>query len=147
MQRSRTTSTPRSGFFSSVRTSSRSSSTFVAMPRRSSSSRRSFSSTRTRERSTPTVRLFTPVFFGLRREGERDRRRARHLELGAAIGAGDDLALHCVGAHGHVGVAFRALARRGHQRGLPQLVSQEGFEPTTKGLRVPCSTAELLARN
>src|SRR5438045_52707 len=25
-------------------------------------------------------------------------------------------------------------------------VSQEGFEPTTKGLRVPCSTAELLAR-
>lgn len=24
-------------------------------------------------------------------------------------------------------------------------VSQEGFEPTTKGLRVPCSTAELLA--
>jgi hypothetical protein len=26
------------------------------------------------------------------------------------------------------------------------LVSQEGFEPTTKGLRVPCSTAELLAR-
>ena len=26
-------------------------------------------------------------------------------------------------------------------------VSQEGFEPTTKGLRVPCSTAELLARD
>ena len=25
-------------------------------------------------------------------------------------------------------------------------MSQEGFEPTTKGLRVPCSTAELLAR-
>ena len=25
-------------------------------------------------------------------------------------------------------------------------VSQEGFEPTTKGLRVPCSTAELLAQ-
>ena len=24
-------------------------------------------------------------------------------------------------------------------------VSQEGFEPTTKGLRVPCSTTELLA--
>ena len=24
-------------------------------------------------------------------------------------------------------------------------MSQEGFEPTTKGLRVPCSTAELLA--
>ena len=25
-------------------------------------------------------------------------------------------------------------------------MSQEGFEPTTKGLRVPCSTAELLAQ-
>src|SRR5438445_8240428 len=147
MQRSSTTSTRSSGFFSSVRTSSRSSRTFVAMPRRSSSSRRSFSSIRTRERSTPTVRLFTPVFFGLRSERERDRRRARHLQLRAAIRAGHDLALDGVGAHGHVGIALRALARRGHRRGLPQLVSQEGFEPTTKGLRVPCSTAELLAQN
>src|SRR5439155_2279743 len=30
--------------------------------------------------------------------------------------------------------------------GPPPAVSQEGFEPTTKGLRVPCSTTELLAR-
>jgi hypothetical protein len=30
---------------------------------------------------------------------------------------------------------------------VPASVSQEGFEPTTKGLRVPCSTAELLAHS
>src|SRR5882762_10902607 len=54
MQRSRITSTPRSGLRSSVRTSSRSSMIFVSTRRDSSSARRSFSSTRTRERSTPT---------------------------------------------------------------------------------------------
>src|SRR5436190_19089515 len=109
MQRSMTTSTPRSGFFSVGRTSSRSSIVFVGMPRDASSCRSSFSSTRTRDRSTPTVGLFTPVFFGLGREGERDGRRRGHLELRAAVRARDDLALHRVGADGHLGVALGTL--------------------------------------
>src|SRR6267143_1702659 len=54
MQRSRITSTPSSGLRSSARTSSRSSMIFVSTRRDSSSASRSFSSTRTRERSTPT---------------------------------------------------------------------------------------------
>src|SRR2546427_8237459 len=88
----------------------RSSMTFVSTPRNASSWRSSFSSTRTRERSTPTVGfLFTPVFFGFRRKCERDRCDLGHLELGAAVRTRDDLALHRVRADGHVGVAFRTL--------------------------------------
>src|SRR5258706_5277952 len=116
MQRSRTTSTPSSGFFSSESTSSRSSMILVLIPRRSSSSSRSFSSTRTRERSTPTVGSLTPVFFGLRRERESDRRGGGPLELGTAVRAGHDLALDRVRAHGHVAVALGAFARSGHAR-------------------------------
>src|SRR2546428_13307600 len=114
MQRSITTSTPRSGFFSVGRTSSRSSIVFVVMPRDASSCRSSFSSTRTRERSTPTVGLFTPVFFGLRRQRERERLRLGHLELCAAVGARDDLTLHGSVPDGHLGVALGTL---GH--GIP----------------------------
>src|SRR5512135_334975 len=111
MQRSMTTSTPRSGFVSVGSTSPRSSMTFVSIPRELSSWSSSFSSTRTRERSTPTTgcALLTPVFFGLRRERERDRCDRRDLELGAAVGARDDLALHGIGTDGHVGVALRTL--------------------------------------
>src|SRR2546425_8203283 len=109
MQRSITTSTPRSGFFSVGRTSSRSSIVFVVMPRDASSCRSSFSSTRTRERSTPTVGLFAPVFFGLGRQRERDRRRRGHLELRAAVRARDDLAFDRVGADRHLGIAFGTL--------------------------------------
>src|SRR2546427_12970171 len=56
----------------------------------------------------------------------------------------------------NTGITHR-LAPSAHCRaGVPDIVSdvrritsvsQEGFEPTTKGLRVPCSTAELLARS
>src|SRR6266850_1471959 len=123
MQRSMTTSTPRSGFVSVGSTSSRSSITFVGTPREDSSCRSSFSSTRTRESRTPTVGwLFTPVFFGLGRERQRDRRDGRHLELRAAIRARDDLALHGVGADGHVGIALGTL---GHDSSSPQ-VSRRG---------------------
>src|SRR5581483_8986573 len=112
MQRSSTTSTPRSGFASVGRTRVRSSMTLVSTPRDASSCSSSFSSTRTRERRTPTAGsrvLLTPVFFGLRRERERDRRRRGDLELGAAVGARDDLALHGIGADGDVAVAFGTL--------------------------------------
>src|SRR5512132_3649147 len=112
MHRSSTTSTPISGFCSSARISSRSSRIFVGTCRDSSSSRRSFSSTRTRERSTPTVGLFTPVFFGLRREGERERLRLGHLELRPAVAARHDLALHGIAADGHLAVALRTLGQR-----------------------------------
>src|SRR6059036_1369894 len=109
MQRSSTTSTPMSGFRSSSKTISRSSSTLVGTCRDSSSSRSSFSSTRTRDRSTPTVGLLTPVFFGLRRERERERLRLRDFELGAAIRARHDLALHGISTDGHLGVALGTL--------------------------------------
>src|SRR5258707_6412233 len=110
MQRSRTTPTPRSGLVSSRKMTSRSSMILVLIPRRSSSSSRSFSSTRTRERSTPTVGSLTPAFFGLRRERESDRRGGGHLELGTAVPAGHDLALDRVRAHGHVAGALGAVA-------------------------------------
>src|SRR5712691_9268099 len=110
MQRSSTTSTPSSGRCSTARTSSRSSMIFVSTPRDSSSPSRSFSSTRTRERSTPTRGLlFTPILFGLRRESEGERRRLFHFELRTAVGAGHDLALHRVGADGDLRVALGAL--------------------------------------
>src|SRR5258706_2366159 len=113
MQRSKTTSTPRSGGRSVGSTSSRSSMTFVEMPREESSCRSSFSSTRTRDSRTPTVGpLFTPVLFSLGRKRERDRRRGGDFQLGPAIGAGDDLALHDIGADGHYAIAFRTL---GHE--------------------------------
>src|SRR5690242_10032006 len=123
MQRSITTSTPRSGLRSVGSTSSRSSMTLVSTPRDASSWRSSFSSTRTRERRTPMrgpcpargplpPGLLTPVFFGLGCERERDRRYGGDLELRAAVGARDDLALHRIGADGHVGVAFRTLGHR-----------------------------------
>src|SRR2546426_11109472 len=109
MQRSRITSAPKSGLRSSVRTSSRSSMIFVGTRRDASSARRSFSSTRTRERSTPTRASFTPVFLRLGREREYLGNGFFELELGAAVGARQDLAFHRVGAHGHVRVALRAL--------------------------------------
>src|SRR5688572_5179843 len=102
MQRSSTTSTPRSRRRSSANTSSRSSMTFASTWRRSCSSSRIFSSIRTRERSTPTRGSLTPVFLGFGRQRERDRRRLLHFELGAAVGTRDDLALHRVGGDVHV---------------------------------------------
>src|SRR5256885_14124170 len=111
MHRSRMTSTPSSGLCSTARTSSRSSMTFVSTPRDSSSARRSFSSTRTRERSTPTrgLLLFTPVLFSLGRKSERERSRLLHLEFRATVGAGHDLAFDGIGADGDLGIAFGAL--------------------------------------
>src|SRR2546430_2484800 len=109
MQRSRTTSTPKSGLRSTGSTSSRSSMIFVSTPRDSSSARSSFSSTRTRERSTPTRASLTPVFFGLGSERQGERPCLLHLELRATVRTGDDLAFHGIGADGHVGVAFGTL--------------------------------------
>src|SRR3990172_1386339 len=93
----------------------------------------SFTTTRTRESRTPTVGvLFTPVLFFLRSQGQGDRGRLRHLELGTAVRAGNDLTLDGIGADGHVGIAFRTL-----RHGSPSLaasgsatpVSRVGFEP------------------
>src|SRR2546428_1504123 len=117
MQRSRMTSTPRSGLRSSGRTSSRSSMILVSTRRDSSSARRSFSSTRTRESNTPTRgpggeaprSLFTPVLFRLGSQRERRRRGLLHLKLRAAVGARDDLALHGLGSDDDVGIALGAL--------------------------------------
>src|SRR5207245_3463061 len=116
MQRSRTTSTPRSGRFSTARTSSRSSMTVVSTPRLSSSWSKSFSSTRTRDSRTPTrgagggpPRLFTPVLCSLRGERERQRDGLLDLELRTAVGTRHDLALHGVGADVHVGIALGTL--------------------------------------
>src|SRR2546422_3279681 len=115
MQRSRTTSTRRSGRFSTARTSSRSSMTVVSTPRLWSSWSKSFSSTRTRDSRTPTrgaggaPRLFTPVLCGLRGERERERDGLLDLELRTAVGARHDLALHGVGADVHVGIALGTL--------------------------------------
>src|SRR3989449_8039962 len=130
MQRSRTTSTPRSGRFSTARTSSRSSMTVVSTPRLWSSWSKSFSSTRTRDSRTPTrgaggaPRLFTPVLCGLRGERERERDGLLDLELRTAVGARHDLALHGVGADVHVGIALGTL-----RHGLPPSVarSARGF--------------------
>src|SRR2546428_10339464 len=116
MQRSRITSTPRSGLRSTGRTSSRSSMILVSTRRDSSSARRSFSSTRTRESNTPTRgpgeaprSLFTPVLFRLGSQRERRRRGLLHLKLRAAVGARDDLALHGIGSDDDVGIALGAL--------------------------------------
>src|SRR5439155_21169507 len=117
MQRSRITSTPSSGGCSPARTSSRSSMIFVSTPRDSSSASRSFSSTRTRDSRTPTRGtggeaprlLFTPVLLRLRREGEREGCGLLHFQLGAAIGAGHDLAFDGVGADRDLGIALGAL--------------------------------------
>src|SRR5438445_4447257 len=109
MQRSRITSTPSSGGCSTARTSSRSSMIFVSTPRDSSSASRSFSSTRTRDRRTPTRGLFTPVLLRLRRKGEREGCGLLHFQLGAAIGAGHDLAFDGVGADRDLGIALGAL--------------------------------------
>src|SRR2546421_11000183 len=121
MQRSRITSTPRSGRCSTGRMSCRSSMIFVSTRRDSSSARRSFSSTRTRERSTPTRELFTPVLFSLGRERQGEWRGLFHLELGTAVGTGDDLALHRVGADGDGGVTLGAL-----RHGIPLLAALGG---------------------
>ena len=53
--------------------------------------------------------LLTPVFFGLRCERERDRRRRGDLELRAAVGTGNDLALHGIRADSHIGITFGTL--------------------------------------
>src|SRR6267143_2408081 len=110
MQRSRMTSTPSSGRCSTARTSSRSSMTFVSTPRDSSSASRSFSSTRTRDRRTPTRgRLLTPILLCLGRKSERDRSGLLYLELGPAVGAGHDLSLNGVRADGDFGIALGTL--------------------------------------
>src|SRR2546428_13610237 len=140
MQRSRITSTPRSGLRSRVRTSSRSSMILVSTLRDSSSARRSFSSTRTRESRTPTrggtggakppgPRLFTPVLLGLWSEGESDRRGLLYLELGAAVGARHDLPFHGVGSDGDVGIALGAL--------------RHGFPLLGRSPRSPCYVEDL----
>src|SRR5206468_2239936 len=70
-------------------------------------------------RSTPTRGLlFTPVLFGLWSESERERGRLLHLELRAAIRAGDDLAFDGIRADGDLGIAFGALR---HGPILPEL--------------------------
>src|SRR3989475_7596969 len=117
MQRSRITSTPKSGLRSSVRTISRSSMIFVSTRRDSSSARRSFSSTRTRDKRTPTRGpggeaprwLFTPVLLRFGSQRERERHGLLHLELGAAVRARHDLAFHGVGSDGDVGIALGTL--------------------------------------
>src|SRR3989442_12898528 len=120
MQRSRITSTPRSGLRSRVRTSSRSSMILVSTRRDSSSARRSFSSTRTRERRTPTrggtrgakppgPRLLTPALLGLWSGGEGDRRGLLYLELGAAVGGRHHPPFPGLGSDGEVGNRLGAL--------------------------------------
>src|SRR5438105_13461873 len=58
--------------------------------------------------------LLSPVFFFRRGQAERDRVLLDHLELGAAVRAGDDLPLLDVALERHRGFAFRAgRGRRG----------------------------------
>src|SRR3989449_8332217 len=81
---------------------------------RAKASKRSFSSARMREQRTPILISLAPVFLFLGRQAQLDRIALNDLQLGAAVGAGDDLALLDVRRQLDVGLAFGAL--RGYDR-------------------------------
>src|ERR1700680_5041487 len=98
-------------------TSSRSSIRSMSSPRRAKTSKRSFSSARIREQRTPILTSFAPVFLFFRRQAELNRVALDDFQLGAAVGAGYDLALLDVRRQLDVGRALRAL--RGDGGGHP----------------------------
>src|SRR2546422_461419 len=90
------------------KTSSRSSIRSISSRWRANASKRSFSSARMREQRTPILISLAPVFLFLRRQAQLDRIPLDDLQLGAAVGAGHDLALLDVRRQLDVGLAFRA---------------------------------------